>query len=616
MKALPPRTHAGVAVFAIVLGACGGDAFTAAPATSAGGKTSAGGAAAGGSAGKGTSATGGASGKGGTGGVGAGAGGGSGGKASGTGGGGAGNGGTSGGGGAGAAGKGSAGAAGSGTGGGVATAGTPCSPPNATACAGHAQKVVLFCDPSTNVWVVATVCAGQQLCDTSTGPTQGSCQDPIAACKGKTAGAIVCDGATLTVCGPDLVTATTTACASVQHCALHAGNACAVCLDGDHQCKGAELEQCKADHSGYAVQEMCASSALCNETTGSCTAQVCTPDKKTCKQNELFQCSSDGSKLVSTKVCPPGTCDAQHGGCDVCTPNALACSMTDPKAQSLCASDGLSASEMPCPVQTPFCTGQGVCVACVDASTCAAPMSPCQQAVCTNGTCGVQPVADTTVIPDMTPLGDCKKSACSNGVVKSAADASDLPPPDMNPCHTPACVGTMPVQQNNTAPCGTNLVCMGGMCVCDCPNGVVAGMLGCRMPAMTTATSNVGGPADDAVDGDPSTLFHPGGFNVTLTATFPGKLHVTGIELDITGLGGGAGTSFAIDYTVIDPATSQKVGSLSYVHANGDHLKVPIPVQAGDYGALRIIGAPPMSLPPGTAPTDVAIYEITFAQCG
>ena len=97
---------------------------------------------------------------------------------------------------------------------GIGELGGPCVPPS-SACAGHAQKVVLYCDPKSKTWVLVPSCSGQQLCDTNPGPNQGSCQDPVAVCAGKKPGEKVCDVQKLQTCGPDLVTSTSETCTFV-----------------------------------------------------------------------------------------------------------------------------------------------------------------------------------------------------------------------------------------------------------------------------------------------------------------------------------------------------------------------------------------------------------------
>ncbi|MBI5535699.1 MAG: formylglycine-generating enzyme family protein [Deltaproteobacteria bacterium] len=108
----------------------------------------------------------------------------------------------------------------------VGSVGVACSTPSALACAGHAQKLVLFCSPDKGTWQPLQSCSGQQLCDSTPGPNQGSCQDPIAPCKNHQPGDILCDGATRHRCGPDLLSSETAECSSPQLCEKAIGLEC------------------------------------------------------------------------------------------------------------------------------------------------------------------------------------------------------------------------------------------------------------------------------------------------------------------------------------------------------------------------------------------------------
>ena len=152
---------------------------------------------------------------------------------------------------------------------GTGTVGAPCSNQGALACNGHAQKTILVCDGQH--WVVRGECPGDELCDTRPAPIQGTCQHPVAVCIGHSPGDIVCDGASLHVCGPDLTTSTTQVCESPAHCQNATSGVCAACLPGEHRCEGANLMRCAANHLGFELQEQCASPQECNAPTASCT---------------------------------------------------------------------------------------------------------------------------------------------------------------------------------------------------------------------------------------------------------------------------------------------------------------------------------------------------------
>jgi hypothetical protein len=90
--------------------------------------------------------------------------------------------------------------------------GRSCCVSSGLACAGHAQKLVLVCDPTAMKWAPLQSCSGKLLCDTAPGSTQGSCQDPVSQCIGYKPLDRVCDGNKLLECGPDLLTSAETAC--------------------------------------------------------------------------------------------------------------------------------------------------------------------------------------------------------------------------------------------------------------------------------------------------------------------------------------------------------------------------------------------------------------------
>jgi sulfatase modifying factor 1 len=142
--------------------------------------------------------------------------------------------------------------------------GEPCCKANELACADHAQKLVLICEPKSLTWGVATVCSGNLLCDTTVGGKQGSCQEPVGLCIGKQPGAKVCDGLKSVQCGPDLVTSTETTC----QYACVAGECTGVCAPGSKQCSGNLLQTCSASGQWDA-------GTACTSPTPVCSAGQC-----------------------------------------------------------------------------------------------------------------------------------------------------------------------------------------------------------------------------------------------------------------------------------------------------------------------------------------------------
>ncbi|HLK92463.1 MAG TPA: DUF4215 domain-containing protein [Polyangia bacterium] len=207
---------------AALLTACGG--------SSGGGTAGSGGAAAGaGGGGAGGAASAGATGGGG---ATAGAGGGAGGAAGATGGGGGTAGAHGGAGGADAGGAGGTGGGSTGPDGGSQSPmllGKPCDSAGTLACNGNNQKQTLLCQSGT--WGAFMVCGDAQNCDTA----DGVCTDIVTDCAAHDPGYAWCVGDTLSVCGPDRVTETTTACAG-----LCRAGACQAPVCGDGKVEGTE----------------------------------------------------------------------------------------------------------------------------------------------------------------------------------------------------------------------------------------------------------------------------------------------------------------------------------------------------------------------------------------
>lgn len=266
----------------------------------------------------------------------------------------------------------------------VAQAGQPCEAQGTLACAGHAQGGVLECAAETCTWTSTQGCSGGYLCDSA----DAVCRAPVAACIGHQPGDVVCDGPDRHVCGPDLVSSQVTTCGSAQLCQLGDGAACAVCLDGQYRCVGAELEICAADHAGFDPVQTCASADLCNAGAGECTDQVCVAGQHRCTGDDLEVCDGIGSGFDFVATCDPGLCDPVAGECDVCEPLTTECA--DPDTYRSCAADGQAWNETDCPAQTPFCIDAGTCVQCQQPADCPPTGNPCLVPTCDANVCGTR----------------------------------------------------------------------------------------------------------------------------------------------------------------------------------------------------------------------------------
>jgi formylglycine-generating enzyme len=235
-----------------------------------------------------------------------------------------------------------------------------CCTPNELACAGHGQKLVLICDPKSMTWSALQSCSGKQLCDTTAGPNQGTCQDPVALCLGHQPGDKLCDGNTAIECGEDLLTSVETVC----QFACVAGVCAGACKEGEQQCNGLVPQRCDGSGS-WQGGPPCAYVCVAGACSGSCTpgAEQCTgKTPRTCDANGTWQdgapCAKECSSGVCVDSCVPGskqcsgnvilTCDGtgtwqdgtdtecpyvcSNGAClGVCSPDAQQCSEQTPQ---------------------------------------------------------------------------------------------------------------------------------------------------------------------------------------------------------------------------------------------------------------------------------------------
>lgn len=287
------------------------------------------------------------------------------------------------------------------------------------------------------------MCSGGQLCDR----TDTQCKAPVPACIGQAPGTVVCDGSERHVCGPDLVSSEVEYCASAQLCALGTGPSCALCLDGEYRCVGAELQRCADDHQSFEFQQDCATAALCNATAGACTSQVCVPGQHRCDGDRLEQCDPGGSQFLLVQTCSSGLCDAQGEQCDVCVPSVVECAGNT--SVRTCSSDGQSWNVESCQSGTPWCTGAGVCVQCRNSVDCPASTNPCEVALCESNQCGVEVTTGATCGGFM---------HCDAGGACICNDDHD----DCNLLAGDGCEANLLSDSANCGVCGRD--CLGGAC--------------------------------------------------------------------------------------------------------------------------------------------------------
>jgi hypothetical protein len=346
--------------------------------------------------------------------------------------------------------------------------GIPCSTAGALRCVDHAQTLRLVCDATTLRWVPTTSCPDGQLCDT----TDAACRPIVPACSGRMPGEAFCNGAARVVCGPDLVTSSSSTCKSAEHCRLGTGALCAVCIDTEFVCEGTDLKSCAADHQSFVHKDTCTTAAPCNAAAGACTTAFCLPNQYNCMGDTLQKCNATQTAFEKVADCQPGMCSAQRQHCDTCVPTSKTCA--NGTTVSTCQSDGTTTSPAACPTGTPYCVNAGLCVACTMPSQCPKPANECLAAACTNNSCGTSPVAANTPLIAQT-AGDCKTAVCNgSGGTTSATATSDVPV-DGNPCTRDVCTGSTPSNPNENpgTVCNTTGVCNGngvcGVCVPGTP---------------------------------------------------------------------------------------------------------------------------------------------------
>ncbi len=94
-----------------------------------------------------------------------------------------------------------------------------------------------------------------------------------------------------------------------------------LCRAGRQRCNAAQVEQCRADQSGFdPVGVPCASSALCWEDSATglagCNAPICSPGQYRCSGRQLQRCSDERDDFVNTRQCASTElCRANLQGC-------------------------------------------------------------------------------------------------------------------------------------------------------------------------------------------------------------------------------------------------------------------------------------------------------------
>lgn len=324
------------------------------------------------------------------------------------------------------------------------TLGDACDKAGALACNGTAQKLQLLCDGAH--WIQNGVCSGALVCDPRPGPTQGSCQDPLAKCL--SGAKTFCDGATRKTCNPDLLSTSDVKCGSASLCESSKTTGCAACAEKAHSCKGADLLVCTG--GAWAVEKTCMGADVCDANDASCRPKICEATTWKCDGATLEQCNEAGTEWDTKSLCG-GDCNAAEHRCDACPFEGKECIGDTPRT---CGKLGSWELGLPCPSG---CKG-GECIDDTMVS-CTPGEYRCTGDVleACNGD-GAGYTATATCSP-----GTCDAAAksCSGG-----SGGGDCPTTGLRDC-----VGTTPRYCDDfhhymsLAPCsGTTPVCFGGKC--------------------------------------------------------------------------------------------------------------------------------------------------------
>ncbi len=154
------------------------------------------------------------------------------------------------------------------------------------------------CSPDRTMWTTTQTCTIACL-DSGT-------QDYCAICN---TGQVMCSGATLQKCGTERRSWVSTTCASAALCDAPNGQ-CDVCPPNQNSCAGTTFQHCSSD--GQTLQtQVCPN--YCDAAGGQCDS--CIANTSRCQDNVLFKCSADGQSETSTLCATAALCNATTGVC-------------------------------------------------------------------------------------------------------------------------------------------------------------------------------------------------------------------------------------------------------------------------------------------------------------
>ena len=147
---------------------------------------------------------------------------------------------------------------------------------------------------------------------------------------------------------------------------------------------------------------------------------ACAPNAFRCVGSQLERCNASQTAFEVVADCDPWACDETAEQCQACAPSSVSC--LDDSTRRVCAADGLGFDDFVCPSATPYCVGQGTCVACRDETDCPQPGNDCEQATCEQGSCSTQPLpAGTTCGNEGVCTGNSVCGECVPGQLRCYA---------------------------------------------------------------------------------------------------------------------------------------------------------------------------------------------------
>ncbi len=171
---------------------------------------------------------------------------------------------------------------------------------------------------------------------------------------------------------------------------------------------------------------------------------------RTCEDNKCGVTYAAPGTVIQTQVvgdCLTNTCDGEGNVAPIIN-NVDVPVDNNPCTRDLCTagvpSNPPEASGKTCNANGgTTCNGSGVCVQCLNASTCPGTDDECKTRTCTNNTCGMSYTANGTPVAQQT-AGDCKERRCNGaGAIVSANLNTDVPV-DNNPCTRDVCTAGVP----------------------------------------------------------------------------------------------------------------------------------------------------------------------------